>query len=46
MSEEIILLTPTQVASAIGCKARYLIEHEEDLGLRSVMTRAAIADMP
>ena len=38
MNEEIILLTPTQVASAIGCLPQYLIQHEEDFGLKSIMT--------
>jgi hypothetical protein len=32
------MLTPKQAASAVGCETRYLIDHEEDLGLTSVMT--------
>jgi hypothetical protein len=32
------MLTPKQAANAVGCEPRYLIEHEEDLGLMSTMT--------
>ncbi len=38
MSDRVIMLTPKQAASAVGCETRYLIDHEEDLGLTSVMT--------
>lgn len=38
MNNQPILLTPKQAASAIGCQPRYLIEHENDLGLNAVMT--------
>ena len=38
MEQEKILLTPTQVALAIGCHPEYLKEHEADLGLKSVKT--------
>jgi DNA-binding transcriptional MerR regulator len=38
MVEEKILLTPKQVASAIGCETAYLKEHESELGLESAKT--------
>ncbi len=38
MSDQVIMLTPKQVASAVGCETRYLIDHEDDLGLSAVMT--------
>jgi hypothetical protein len=38
MSDRVIMLTPKQAASAVGCETRYLIDHEEDLGLNAMMT--------
>lgn len=50
MSDQRIMLTPKQAATAIGCETRYLTEHEHDLGLKCEMTpgghrRYALADV-
>lgn len=38
ITDDMIYLTPTQTAAALGCEPQYLKAHEEELGLTPVKT--------